>query len=634
MSDQPMLTLQDIADLTGVQRPVVSMWRKRITIRGGERVPFPEPQRIADGMEWFGRDAVVEWLEHTGRGNNGEAHLDAPALSVPSGAVHEDLVTLLCLQACSGVELAGTTAQDLRAMARDVDPEDRYLLREVCDTDASEEALRYIDDLVESAYGHADALARLDSGQVGRARGIRDLTAEAVDLVRTIATAAARHLDPDGVPLIHAGSATSLTMALANDFTQLVVPEQDAKSRDLRRRAVICDHEVAASAGGRTVRMLSIAGYDNDDALDALDNVVIDLAVGDIVVVIGSAPILCDKLTGELEKKRALTMRSGSLVLALRLPRGMWRDAHRQSLGVWVCVGGAETQRPFVADLAAFTADELVPSDLGADVAGALEPGTARAFHYLRPHALSSVLSSKMALVPRGIRAPQLSTAAPQDHLTRIHEQTMVTADPLQGFDLLVEQAPGSMVLRKRSLGELSDEGDVKVKRGNRIDVQHADRDGTVAVLSATGNTHDVKLDPIDAEEHYPRAVRTEPGDVVIAEKPHPSALVDALGNSLVASPSKILRLSSTAGIGPHAVAAIINQQPPEANEWQAWAIPLLDPADAEQLEKALTAAAEHEHKVRRRLEAMLAMQNALIDGVAAGAVTLAGQPETVQAGA
>ena len=118
------------------------------------------------------------------------------------------------------------------------------------------------------------------------------------------------------------------------------------------------------------------------------------------------------------------------------------------------------------------------------------------------------------------------------------------------------------MVLRRRSMGEMKDLQQVQIRRGSRIDPGHADPVGSVAVLSAVGDTEEIRLDPFDAPKLYPRAARTEPGDVVFVEKPRPIARVDDRGGSLVASPSRILRLSPTAGIGPHAVAAIINQLP------------------------------------------------------------------------
>ncbi len=620
------LTMQDVADLARVRRSTVSMWRNRPMARG-QFLPFPVPVGSIDGVEQFRRDEIVNWLERSGRGNNPEHRLDAPALSPPAGMSLEDLVTLLCLQVHTDQELTETTAAERVSAARESDPRDKFMLREVTAANTTKDALRFVDDLVEASYGAGEALDRLEGGRLGRAIGARDLTSDAVDLVRAVAKACGLHIDPEGVPLVHVGGSTMLTLALAGDFAHMVVPGDDAEQRALRRRAAICGIETSLDAVGPHVRVVSVVGREQDDALDAIDDIVVDLGKGDIAVALGPAGIMCDELRGDQERKRAQTLRPGNLVLAFRLPRGMWREAHRQALGLWICVGGMSTSRPLVVDLAAFTPQELNVGDLAADVAGALAHNSARAFRYARPRDLQLILSAR-AVVPRGGRAVQLGTTDVAPHLDRIRAATLVTAEPVPGFDILATAAPGSMVLRRRSMGEMKDLQQVQIRRGSRIDPRHANPVGSVAVLSAVGDTKEIRLDPFDAPKLYPRAARTEPGDVVFVEKPRPRARVDDRGGSLVASPSRILRLSPTAGIGPHAVAAIINQLPDEANEWQAWSVPVLDTAAADQLEDALTAAADYEASVRSRLDAVHDLIKTMIDGVAAGAVTLKPQAE------
>ncbi len=77
MSDT--LSLADVARLSGVQRPVVSMWRKRP--KAGLR--FPEP--TADGR--FLAEEITAYLEATGRGNNPEVGGMSPwrACARPTG---------------------------------------------------------------------------------------------------------------------------------------------------------------------------------------------------------------------------------------------------------------------------------------------------------------------------------------------------------------------------------------------------------------------------------------------------------------------------------------------------------------------------------------------------------------------
>lgn len=68
MTAAATLSLADIAQLSGVQRPVVTMWRKRPK----DGLPFPEPTH--DGR--FLSDEVVDGLEQTQRGNNPNARRD------------------------------------------------------------------------------------------------------------------------------------------------------------------------------------------------------------------------------------------------------------------------------------------------------------------------------------------------------------------------------------------------------------------------------------------------------------------------------------------------------------------------------------------------------------------------------
>lgn len=59
------MTLSDVAALAQVQRPVVSMWRKRST---GSAQPFPGPVAFEGGRELFDADQVAAWLAATDGG--------------------------------------------------------------------------------------------------------------------------------------------------------------------------------------------------------------------------------------------------------------------------------------------------------------------------------------------------------------------------------------------------------------------------------------------------------------------------------------------------------------------------------------------------------------------------------------
>lgn len=615
-----LLTLQDIADLARVQRSVVSKWRARPRVRG-RLMPFPAPADTTGGTERFARDAIVEWLERTGRGNNPEVRLDAPALDPPPAAGLNTLVTLLCLRSLLDDDLTGTTAAERAAHAGEIDPGDEFLLREITTATPSTAELRFVDDLMAASFGAADALDRLDGGRLGRALGARDVTPDAIDLLRAVAAGCRLHLGEDAT-LVHLGGAQSWALPVAEPFGRLAAPGDDPDRRALRRRAAIRGRDVAAPDDGPTVWLCSVLGREPQAALDALDDIVLELGSGDVAVLVGSAGVLCDELRGALEHARAATLRSAALVLALRLPRGLWREAHRQALGVWICVGGADMHRPRVADLGALPRAEVDQGDLTADVAAVLARDGRRAFRYARPHELATILAARAAVVPRGVRAARPETTNATTHLSRIQAATLITAEPIPGHDVLVTAASGAMERHHRSLGELATSSLARMRCGTRVDVAHADPAGTVVVLGAHEGAVSCALDPFDVAERYPRAARTEPGDVVFAERPRPRALVDDHGGSLVGSPSRILRLHPTAGIGPHTLATLINRLPAEATEWQGWSIPVLDATAADGLETALRAAAAHRGAVRARLDTVDELIAALIDGVAAGAVT------------
>jgi hypothetical protein len=613
-----MLTLQDVADLAKVRRPVVSMWRKRPTVRGVS-MPFPEPVAVVAGVAQFSRLDVVDWLGRTGRGNNVDFSDDAPAVAVPDGAVLEDIVTLLCWHVLTGEELGGTTVETRARLAEERDPNDTLLLREIRGLRPPDAVLEYVDDLVEASFGAPDALARVETGRLKRTLATRDLTSEAVELLRVVTNACVGHLDHDGAALRTDGMPLTLEVASGSD---LYVVGDD---RAVRRRAAIRGISVSDTNTRPNVSVWSVVGLDLVDALDRVDEVVVGLAKGDIAVVLGAAAALCDDLAGTLQQRRAQTLRVSNLVVAVRLPRGMWREAHRQSLSAWICLGGAKAQRPWIGDLGAVDDVDLV--DLAADIAGALAQTEDRAFRYARRTELAAVIAAG-ALVPRGVRAPTLRSADSSTHLDRVHGATLTTTTPLELLDVLVAPSPGRFRMRYRSLGELREQKHVIIKRGRRIDPADATPDGTVVVLPADV-VGTVRLDPFDASRKYPHAARTEPGDVVFVEKPRPRAWVDVTGGALVASPAKIIRLRETAEFGPRALATVINEMCLAGSEWPTWSLPVMARDEADRLEAALLDADCYEREARRRTEAARDLKKALIEGVAAGALTLDAQPTT-----
>lgn len=612
------LTLQDVADLAKVRRPVVSMWRKRPMVRGVS-LPFPEPVETVNGVARFDQDEIVDWLTRTGRGNNAEHGYDAPAIAVPEGVQLEDVVTLLCWHVLTGAELEGTSHADRVRAADEFDPDDTAIASEIRGLQVSDAALAYVDDLVEASLGPGDALVRVESGRLKRDLGLRELTPLGVALLRCIIEAAAVHLEQDRVVLRAEGSVTALDVAEA---CGVAITTAD---RALRRRALIRGIDVREMTVGKRVSAMSLVGLGAVETLDQVDEVVLGLEPGDVAVLVGSAATLADELAGTLQRRRADALRVDNLVAALRLPRGLWREAHRQALAVLVCLGGANAEMPWVADLGAV--DEIELTDVAADIAGALAQTENRAFRYARRMA-SSKMRAGGPVVPRGVRAVRLGGADTATHVDAVHRATLVTTTPLDPLDVLVEPAQSNIQLQQRSLGELHAHKRLSVKRGRRIDPADASPEGTVRVLPQE-LVGPIALDPFDAARKYPHAARTEPGDVIFIEKPHPRAWVDPVGGAMVASPARILRLAESAEVGPLVLATIINERASAGSEWKTWSVPVLGRDETSVLESALQRAHDYEHQARRRVQAALDLKSALIDGVAAGALTLDAPPTT-----
>jgi hypothetical protein len=367
------------------------------------------------------------------------------------------------------------------------------------------------------------------------------------------------------------------------------------------------------------VRVISAVGRSDQEVLEIVDAVALDLGPSDVAVLLGPSSALCDPLRGEMARARSQTVEMGSLVAAFRLPRGMWREAHRQNVGLWILRGGARADRIVVADL---TSESIDAGDLVSDIVAALEQTSARAFRYGRS-ILQKDARGRSSIVAAGMRAVQLIGSGVPSAGDRVNEATLVTRVALTGFDVLVTRAPAAMVATPRSLGEMVESRKIDLLNGCRLDVADAQPTGTVAILSADPASDQLRIDPVVAEQRYPHARRTQPGDVVFTERPRPAAIVDEVGGSIILVGSRGLRLPKGAGIGSRALAEVINQLPSDAGEWRTWGVPHLADDQIEVVEKTLTGAVGHLADLRRREAATRDIITNLIQGVASGGIAI-----------
>lgn len=615
----PTMTAEDVARLAMVSRQAVTNWRRRPNTAAG-MLPFPPPLS-ADGVERFAADEVVAWLEKTGRGRNAEARADAPAFSLREGFSLDEVVTMLALRSMCDCDLTALSAADLAALAYEADPDDAFLGSEVVGIGVKADLLAYVDDLHESAFGLIDALDRAEESRLGRS-GHRGLTDAAVTVLASITTACRLFLGGDVVALDPRVNAPTARV-LAEGFAGVTVGAGHVDGRRLRRTLTLADVELVSSDSA--VRVLSVVGETDHAALQVMDDLVLDLGPADVGVILGPSSLLCDGLRGQLDAMRADTLSGGGLVMAARLPRGLWTNAHRQQLGLWIVAGVEKGAKVVVADL---TATDVNVNDLASDASAALTydsatlPDASRAFRYGRA-VDRAALSGRRPLVAPGIRAIQLADAAHGDHRDRVLAATLITSQPLPGFDVHVAPGEQQVVVSAASLGELLAAGRIDLLKGTRVDAAYSDPVGTVRAVSADPADADLLLDPLVAAEHYPRARRTEPGDVVFVERPRPHASVDHEGGSLVRYPSRALRLPPDSLLGPLALAAVINRLPSSAQEYRAWNVPLLRAGERGALEGTLAAADAYLADLHRRTAATNDLIDNLIQGAAAGTLAL-----------
>lgn len=612
---ESLVTMSEIARLAGVTRQAVTNWRRRPAVNPA----FPSAVIGVDGIARFDREEVLAWLEETARGNNREVRVDAPAVIAPPDLDLQRALVLLGLRGLLSEDIAGMSSAQRVAAAAEIDPDDAFLLREVREAADDDAVAAYIDELLEASYGPSDALAKLYDSRP--AQGSRGLAAAAITVLQAIADAARTFLGPDGVaidlrmqPRDHHVAAQFPTVCLSED-----------PDREMLRHLAL-DGLTIEPADGPQVRVVSVVGHDVKDALTRAADIALELTAGQVAIVIGPAAALCDRLPGHLNTERRWTLEmdttagTGPLVAALKLPRGLWREAVRQNLGLWVLRGGQPLATGvLVADLSAVPFD---PTDLADDVLGALKQTPARSYRYGRIIAYRA-LWTRNTIVVAGICAAHGSTATAETAYDRMVQATLTTREPIDGFDIVSATPSAAAPTASRSLGELIDAKAITMHRGSRIANDHHDPDGTLPVLSADPDSPRLQLDPFVAAAHYDHAVRTEPGDVVFTATPAPRAFVDEIGGSLVATPSRILRITTTrTRIGPHALATVINEMA-TSPEWRTWPVPHIPTEQVSPLEENLRAALDYHAQLRRHDAAVTDLITNLIHGVADGSVAL-----------
>jgi hypothetical protein len=171
------------------------------------------------------------------------------------------------------------------------------------------------------------------------------------------------------------------------------------------------------------------------------------------------------------------------------------------------------------------------------------------------------------------------------------------------------------------TIGDLAKAGRIAVLRGIQLEAGDVGKHGNHPVIGAseaigTSQRGDRMIDRGVLADRYPRAVLTEPGDVVVTDVPRFGVLVDDLGFAVVESPARIVRIpaSERAGLRPKVLAALLavnsaGVRPEGAVRASARLterrVTVLTPAEADRLEALLADLDERRRHAQVEIDAL-----------------------------
>ncbi|MFC4603150.1 hypothetical protein [Rhodococcus kronopolitis] len=675
-----LLSKPAIAALAKVQRPVVTMW---ITRYRETTHPFPSPVTTQSRVDHYAADEVVQWIRSRGLGNSDTLVEDLALHAVlghestlPADAVLEGVTALLCVKVLLGVQLAELDADDLLDEVDGLDPDDRFLYREVERLGGEVELLAaYVDTMVDAAYTPAEAFETLMRQRFRL--GMRELSESALrpaalGLAARIAAALTAEEGAVFVDPSVDGSDLLVTLrSLLPEFTDAVAMSgwsDTAASRLARRRLVVHQWRMRPDsidgdgiAGPATFLMQFPAPgapiLSDAQILSAIDDLALQMRDGQVAVIAGPASALVDPLADrDAESIRSALLRTDRVRAVLRLPEGQRVSRPGLSTALWV-LGSADVSVPpadrwtVLADLGGAEIDEYVTEAALSDVLAAMGTQESRKAHAFRvggTYPTAVPLASGSLLPPRPHRKPRPRTAGAElagrvVHLVGDYREGAARIDPRLTVPVEYRSADPKPT---ESAGLLARSQMLAVVPGNRIDAADlvdADADTAAGVVRVIGTDEVLGhralgtrgIDRLELTTRYPNGRYTEPGDIVFCTSPAFGVLVDVEGSSVVLAPARILRVTDplasglvpeliaghlrATGIGDRAPGAIRRGKP-----WRSWEIPRIDP---ERVPAVTAALADLRHR-RKAAEDLLAtierLTDTVVDGVGRGALVIA----------
>lgn len=662
------MTLSDVAALSHVQRPVVSMWRKRSS---EGPLPFPAPAEVANGVEFFDADDVASWLQATGRGKNPEAINDVAAYAKPvsltgeskdNRKIFDGLTALLALKVITGQVLGNRSATALLDDADEADPDDLFLYSELESLGSALQGLAsFADRLADSAYSAPTAFEKLLTNRFKE--GLREhagtaLTAAGLNLVGAAAVELAATLDSSPVFVDATPGGSDVMLSIAQQFgekgsvTFLAADHDGGASRLARRRLAVhgtdsapvrVDAKGAFAVTGSAVHVAQYPApgepeLDIKGILSGIENIVLQMDDYQRAVVIAPSRVLADPLGGEAGNVRADLLRSGRVRAIIRLRAGLLRAKPREPQALWV-LGPSFADVPIadrwtmVADLSTAELTLDVSQDLISDVVASMGDQAiirAHSFRFARLVHTRALLAGAGALVRAPFKRTPVATSGAETAL-RIEDLVRNLGPGTDDHGLLsVQPVAHRSTPTPAPVQELMRSGHVKYAKGIRI--QETDLNTTagsrIIGREELQDQHNAKprfVTLMDFAANYPAGRLTEPGDVVFCTSPRPAAVVDAEGGAVVVFPARILRIDQgdPGGLMPAVVARDINKLHPADKTWRNWQLRRTGEAQRQPLSNALQRLQHEQAKALERLKQLEELATLITDGVAGGSLTL-----------
>lgn len=640
------LSAGEIAELAGVKRPVVTIWKGR---------PVPEhPFPTADEDDRYPADEVLDWLEATGRGNNRHARVDfalKQALSPNTPTeVLEDLLALAAARCVVGEELSGLDPEDVLDAVEEADGDDEWLWSEVEHADFQLAPL--VDLAVGASWSPEDAHDRILSTLEARRPAQHTLGSRTVAL---LADTVRYCLSPGGAVVDVAGSATTAVLELQRDEDlpeiEVVVPgagrdvrlsRQRMDIRSLPNRSPRFSDDWELSPGSVAVLRLPV---DTDEAWNLLEETSMQLGRGMTCLALGTPDQLIGPLGAASAQARARLLRARLLRATVELPhRRDGRTVVEQVL--WVLSPVANEQddlqrmmdaltgrrRPLPPPTTTSSVVDTTFADLSTatrtsqalvlDLAAAASGDHRHRMRVLRPVRLRVPDPGEGIQMARGTFTDELG-ALPVDDAARINEllqrlsaqlpetlaQHEATAARRQAASLVTvgDAVRRSMLSVHSGLRAMAD-----VPRGGQ---------GLVWTAAAVTLGRPEQMDLTQLKTRVRRGRRTRPGDVVFSNVGKPSAVVDTAGGALVAFPLRALHVRGDAELSPAGIASAINALPPDSGAWREWRIPLA--TYRARADDFLRLVEDYEQELESRKNAVQDLRRLVARSVPTGAVQL-----------